>query len=157
MSLLTKLLSHNGKQDTRTPIGLFRELDKEFDFKLDPCTSTSKPNNLGTKHYFLYPDNDGLLEDWSKYGNTFVNPPFKHAKDWIKKAQEESKKGITVVVLLPSKTDTAWWHDYALKADEIRFVRGRVTFEGHDKPFIIGMSIIVFRPTTTNRNGGNDE
>lgn len=45
----------------------------------------------------------------------------------------------------PCKTDTAWWHDYALKANEIRFVRGRVTFEEHDNPFIIGMAIIIFR------------
>lgn len=146
MSVLAKLLSHNGNQDRRTPISIFRELDKEFDFKLDPCTSTSKPNNLGTPHYFLYPEKDGLKEDWSQYGTAFVNPPFKDAKTWIAKAQAESRKGITVVVFLPSKTETAWWHDYALKADEIRFVRRRVTFEGHKDPFIIGMAVIIFRP-----------
>ncbi len=147
-SVLAKLLSHKGEQDRRTPLAIFNELDKEFHFTLDPCTSTSKPNNLGTKHYFLYPDKDGLIEDWSQYGTAFVNPPFKYAKQWIAKAQAESKKGITVVVFLPSKTETAWWHDYALKADEIRFVRRRVTFEEHKDPFIIGMAVIIFRPIT---------
>ena len=128
-SVLAKLLSHNGNQDRRTPFAIFKELDGEFHFQLDPCTSTSKPNNLGTPNYFLYPEQDGLKENWSRYGNAFVNPPFKYASVWAKKCMEESKKGITVVLFLPSKTETAWWHDYALKASEIRFVRRRVTFE----------------------------
>lgn len=145
MSVLAKLLSHNGNQDRRTPLALFNEIDVEFHFDLDPCTSTSKPNNLNTPNYFLFPEKDGLKEDWSMYKSAFVNPPFKDAKSWIKKCLEESKKGVTVVLLLPSKTETAWWHDYALKADEIRFIRKRVTFEGHKDPFIIGMCFIVFR------------
>jgi phage N-6-adenine-methyltransferase len=145
MSVLAKLLSHKGNQDRRTPMAIFDELNKEFNFKLDPCTSTSKPGNLNTPHYFLYPEKDGLVEDWSRYGSVFCNPPFKHALKWIKKAKEEAEKGCTVVMFLPSKTETAWWHDYALKADEIRFVRKRVIFEGHKDPFIIGMSIIIFK------------
>jgi len=144
-SVLAKLLSHNGNQDRRTPLSLFNEINEEFHFELDPCTSTSKPNNLGTPHYFLYPKHDGLKEDWSKYKSAFVNPPFKDAYKWIKKCHDESKKGCTVVCLLPSKTETAWWHDYALKADEIRFIRRRVTFEGHDNPFIIGMAFIIYK------------
>ena len=145
MSVLAKLLSHNGEQDRRTPINLFNEINEEFHFELDPCTSTGKPNNLHTPYYFLFPKQDGLKEDWSKYKSVFVNPPFKYAHQWIKKCYEESKKGCTVVVLLPSKTETAWWHDYALKADEIRFIRRRVTFEGHENPFIIGMAFIIFK------------
>lgn len=144
MSVLAKLLSHNGNQDRRTPKTLFDEINKEFNFELDPCTSMSKPNNLGTPHYFLYPDKDGLQEDWSKYKSAFVNPPFRDASKWIKKCYEENKKGVTIVLLLPSKTETAWWHDYALKADEIRFIRKRVTFDGHKDPFIIGMCFIVY-------------
>lgn len=145
MNIITKLLTHNTNQDRRTPLSLFEELNKEFHFQLDPCTSTEKPGNLGTPHYFLYPEKDGLKEDWYPYGSVFVNPPFKYATKWICKAMEESKKGATVVILLPSKTDTAWWHDYALKASEIRFVRGRVTFEEYKDPFIIGIALIIFK------------
>ena len=143
-SVLTKLFKSH-QQDTRTPIELFRSLDKEFNFQLDPCSSTSKPNNLKTPHYFLYPEKDGLKEDWSKYKSVFVNPPFKHANKWVEKAYNEGNKGATVVVLVPVKSDTAWWHDYALKAKEIRFVRGRVTFENFDDPFIIGICFLVFK------------
>jgi len=140
-SVLTKLFK-SYQQDVRTPIALFTELNKEFKFTLDPCTSTSKPNNLGLKHYFLYPEQDGLLEDWK--GRVFVNPPFKHADKWVKKAYEEGQKGAKVVVLVPVKSDTAWWHDYALKAKEIRFIRGRVTFENFKDPFIIGICLLIF-------------
>ncbi len=94
----------------------------------------------------------GLKEDWSKYKSVFVNPPFKHADKWVKKAYEESKKGCTVVVLIPVKSDTAWWHDYALKANEIRFVRGRVTFEGFKDSFIIGICFLIFKPSTPKRS-----
>lgn len=145
MSILAKLLSHKGNQDRRTPLGLFQDLDKEFHFRLDPCTSTSKPNNLGTPHYFLYPKQDGLLEDWSKYKRVFVNPPFKYAYKWMKKCTEEHKKGCTIVALMPSKTETRWWHEFVLQADEIRFVKGRVTFEGHKDPFIIGIALVVWK------------
>jgi len=145
-SILAKLCSHKGNQDRRTPISLFKELNDEFKFGLDPCTSTSKPNNLGTKHYFLYPEKDGLKESWVGYGSVFVNPPFKDAYKWIKKAYEEAKNGVTSVVLLPSKTETKWWHEYALKSKEIRFISRRVTFEGHKDPFIIGIALIVFTP-----------
>ena len=145
MSVLAKLLSHKGIQDRCTPKSLFRELDKEFNFQLDPCTSTSSPNNLNTPHCFLYPEQDGLYEDWSKYKSIFVNPPFKYAYKWLKKAKEESEKGCLVVVLVPSKTETKWWHEFALQANEIRFVRRRVTFEGYDKPFIIGIALVIFK------------
>lgn len=147
MSVLAKLLSHNGNQDRRTPLSLFNELNAEFNFQLDPCTSTSKPGNLGTPHYFLYPERDGLKENWSKYGSVFVNPPFNDAYNWLKKARDESKLGATVVVLLPSKTETRWWHELALQANEIRFVKRRVTFDGHKDPFIIGIALIIFYPS----------
>jgi len=149
-SVLTKLFKRH-QQDTRTPMAMFNKLNEEFNFQLDPCTSTSKPNNLGTPHYFLYPEKNGLLEDWFPYKSVFVNPPFRYANKWVKKAYEESQKGATVVVLVPVKSDTAWWHDYALKADEIRFVRGRVTFNGFKDPFIIGICFLVFK--TKNRRG----
>lgn len=154
MSVLAKLLSHDFEQDRRTPKSLFNELNAEFKFELDPCTSTTAPNNLGTPHYFLYPQQDGLKEDWSKYKSAFVNPPFKDAYKWIKKAKEESEKGCNVVILLPSKTETRWWHEYALKADEIRFVKRRVTFEGYTTPFIIGIALIIFKAALEKVGGG---
>ena len=38
-----------------------------------------------------------------------------------------------IVALIPSRTDTAWWHDYVMPASEIRFIRGRLEFTGQAK------------------------
>lgn len=76
----------------------------------------------------------------------FVNPPYKQIKEWIKKGFEESLKGKTVVFLIPSRTDTAYWHDYVMKASEIRFIRGRLKFEGYgggSAPF--PSAIVIFK------------
>ena len=124
-------------EDVRTPYGLFKQLDQEFNFQLDPCSSTSKPNNLGTPNYFVHPETDGLQQKWSQYKSVYVNPPFGNCEGWTQKSYHESLKECTVVTMVPVRTDTNWWHDWALKADEIRFVRGRVKFEGYPNGFII--------------------
>ena len=46
----------------------------------------------------------------------------------MKKGYEESKAAV-VVMLLPARTDTAWYHDYCTKG-RITFVRGRLKFGG---------------------------
>jgi hypothetical protein len=100
--------------DWETPRALYQALDAEFCFDYDPCP-TKPPEN-------------GLETDW---GNTnFVNPPYgKEIQKWIQKGYQENLKGKTIVFLLPSRTDTGWWHDYIMKADEIRFIRGRLKFD----------------------------
>ena len=96
-----------------TPKGLYQELDAEFKFNDDPCPLHSKE--------------DGLARAWGT--STFVNPPYgREIGKWISKAYEESKQGKTIVMLIPSRTDTAWWHDYVMKAEQIRFIRGRLKF-----------------------------
>ena len=61
-------------------------------------------------------------------GSSFVNPPYSAIKDWIAKDYQEWQKGKTVVFLIPSRTDTRWWHDYVMQATEIRFIKGRLKF-----------------------------
>ena len=66
----------------------------------------------------------------------FCNPPYgRQIGEWVQKGYEESQKpGTTVVMLIPSRTDTSYFHDYILhgKADEIRFLRGRLKFTDED-------------------------
>ena len=143
-SVLTKLLvSNKGIQDRRTPKEIFDYYNKTYNFQLDPCTSDEFPGNLETPHYFTK-EQDGLEQSWAEYGTIYVNPPFRDMKHWIRKCYEESLRGCIVVLLAPVKTDTAWWHEYALKADLIEFIRGRVTFSGHDNPFIIGIAMLIY-------------
>lgn len=101
--------------DWQTPDEVYCKLDKEFGFSFDPCPPK--------------PIFDGLNSEWGKCN--FVNPPYgREIQNWIKKGHEEWKKGKTVVFLIPSRTDTRWWHDYIMEADEIRFIKGRLKFKG---------------------------
>ena len=63
------------------------------------------------------------------HGTVFMNPPYgRQIGFWIKKAWDSAQQGATVVCLIPCRTDTRWWHDYVMKAKEIRFIRGRLKF-----------------------------
>ena len=77
----------------------------------------------------------------------WMNPPYgREIGKWMKKAYEESQQGCTVVCLVPSRTDTAWWHDYAMKADEIRYIRGRLKFQGAENSAPFPSAVVIFRP-----------
>lgn len=74
-----------------------------------------------------------------------MNPPYgRTIKQWMQKAYESSLKGATVVCLVPARTDTAWWHDFAMKG-EIEFIRGRLKFGGHKNSAPFPSAVVVFR------------
>lgn len=114
---------HNRGSDWATPVELYCLLDKEFHFTLDPCASDW---NAKCPNYFTKVE-DGLKQDWGKH-RVFMNPPYGCAlNDWMKKAYESCQQGAIVVCLVPAATDTAWWHEYAVRG-EIRYLRGRPRF-----------------------------
>ena len=125
-----------------TPQDFFDELDKEFNFTLDPCAT--RENAKCTKYFTV--EDDGLKQDWSN-DIVFMNPPYgRDIKYWIKKAYEESLNGATVVCLIPSRTDTAYWHNYIFgKADDIRFIKGRLKFGGSKNPAPFPSAIIIYK------------
>src|SRR5690625_3063082 len=107
-----------------TPQCFFDRLDEEFNFTLDPC---SDGLNAKCEKFFTQED-DGLTQSWAGE-SVFMNPPYGRViGEWIKKAYEESKKGAMVVALIPARTDTRYWHEYVMKADEIRLIKGRLKF-----------------------------
>lgn len=114
-----------------TPADFFSELDQEFHFNLDPA-ATDKSAKCA--RYFT-PADDGLKADWGGC-RVFCNPPYgRQINEWVRKGYEESKKpGTLVVMLIPARTDTSYFHDYIFhgKADEVRFIRGRLTFTDED-------------------------
>jgi phage N-6-adenine-methyltransferase len=121
-----KLMFSSERQDWATPQDVFDKLNEEFKFTLDPCCSelTKKCKRYYTK------ETDGLSKDWSGE-NVFINPPFgREQAAWIKKGYEESlKPNTTIVFLIPARTDTIAFHKYLYGKSEIRFIKGRLTFE----------------------------
>jgi len=112
-----------------TPQSFFDELNKEFGFTLDPCATDISAK---CKKYFTAID-DGLKQNWGGH-TVFVNPPYgRQIHRWVKKCYEESlKPKTTVVLLMPSRTDTRYFHDYILGKAEIRFIKGRLKFVNLD-------------------------
>ncbi len=125
-----------------TPQAFFDELDKEFNFTLDPCATH---DNAKCEKYYTIED-DGLLQDWSK-DIVFMNPPYgREIKHWVQKAYEESLKGATVVCLIPARTDTSYWHEYVFdKADDIRFIKGRLKFGDGKNSAPFPSAVIVYK------------
>jgi phage N-6-adenine-methyltransferase len=121
-----------------TPQDLFVRLDECWHFTLDVC---AVPENAKCQQYFS-PSEDGLKQDWS--GTCWMNPPYgREIAQWVKKAYESALSGATVVCLLPARTDTAWWHDHAIKG-EVEYLRGRLKFGGHANSAPFPSAIVVF-------------
>lgn len=133
---MNKALFSTGKDLWETPQKFFDELNNEFHFTLDACATAE---NAKCEKYFTEKDN-ALIQDWG--GNiVFCNPPYSRqgGQDmFVKKAYEESKKSnTTVVMLLPARTDTKRFHEYIwLPENEIRFIKGRLSFEINGKPMV---------------------
>lgn len=125
-----------------TPQDLFNKLNEEFHFNLDVC---ALPENTKCAAYFT-PEIDGLKQPWS--GSCWCNPPYgRQIGRWVQKAYQSAKNGATVVMLIPARTDTRWFHDYIYQKErvEIRFLRGRLKF-GYSKnaaPF--PSMVVIFR------------
>ena len=110
-------------QEWATPQTVFDELDAEFHFTLDPCSTHE--NAKCEKHYTM--EDDGLSHSWT--GETvFCNPPYNQLAKWAKKCHDEYRNGTTVVMLTPARTDTRWFHNYIYGKAELRFIQGRLKF-----------------------------
>lgn len=122
-----------------TPREFFDKLDHEFRFTLDPCCT--KENRKCPKFFTL--EDDGLAQSWA-CERVWMNPPYGRTIGlWMAKAHAESLSGSLVVCLVPARTDTAWWHDYAMKG-EIRFIRGRLRFGGHKNSAPFPSAVVIF-------------
>ena len=124
-----------------TPQEFYNKLNEEFNFNLDPCASNE--NHKCDKYFTMI--NNGLKQDWKGY-KVFCNPPYgRKIKEWVKKCYEESlKPNTTIVMLIPSRTDTSYFHDYIYGKAEIRFVRGRLKFGDCKNSAPFPSMIIIF-------------
>ena len=134
-----------------TPQDFFDNLNAEFDFTLDVAADST--NHKCANYYSK--EVDGLSQSWNvpAGGGVFCNPPYgREIGLWVKKAYEESLNGQLIVMLLPARTDTKWFHDYILNKAEIRFVRGRLKFgdSNNSAPFP-SMVVVYNRPENNSK------
>jgi phage N-6-adenine-methyltransferase len=137
---LNSALFTSNSDEWATPQDFYDMLNAQFQFNLDPCATEE---NHKCKKYFTIED-DGLKQDWSGY-TTFVNPPYSDIARWIKKCHDtiiSINCESCVVALIPSRTDTKYWHEHVMKAGQIYFVRGRLKF-GNAKNYAPFPSAVV--------------
>jgi site-specific DNA-methyltransferase (adenine-specific) len=121
--------------DVQTPKELLEQIKKEFGEFYDPCP--------------LHADFDGLSMEWKT--PTFVNPPFSSIRPWVLKALQETKRGVTVIMLLTARVNSRYWQELIFpNASEIRFIAGEVTFEGYTKGFPTPICLVIFKPESKN-------
>jgi len=133
-------------RDWETPPEIYKPLDAEFSFTLDPC---ARPETAQCGRY-LTEEDDGLAQSWAGEA-VFMNPPYgREIYDWTAKAVLEAPTCAVIVGLLPASTDLEWWHrDVLAVGAEIRYIRGRVRFLQGER-WVSGMFpsvIVVWRPS----------
>lgn len=123
-----------------TPQDFFDGLNDEFHFELDAC---AVPENAKCERY-ITPDMDGLTQDWDA-NSIWCNPPYgREVGKWVAKAVREAMEGKTVVMLLPVRTDTRWFHQYIYHKAEIRFISGRLRFGGAKNVAPFPSMVVIF-------------
>ena len=128
---MNRVVFSSATDEWSTPADTFRDLNAEFGFVDDPCPMDGNV--------------DGLMREWKS--PCFINPPYSKCAAFIEKAFIEHAAGKTVVLLVPARTDTRWWHRFAMKATEIRFIKGRLKFGGSKNSAPFPSAVIVFKGT----------
>ena len=119
-----------------TPQDFFDKQNAIYGFTLDVCATAA---NAKCARYFTEAD-DGLAQPWD--GVNWMNPPYKDMKKFVQKAFSERGHAVTVC-LIPARTNTRWWHDYAMKG-QIEFIRGRLKFGNAKNSAPFPSALVVF-------------
>ena len=130
----------SGNDYCLTPPEILDSIKEEFGWFFDPC-----PKN---------PTFNGLQIEWGPVN--FVNPPYSEIAKWAEKCEIEWKKGRTVILLIPPRTCTRYFHDHIYGKAELRFIKGRVRFlnpetEEPMKPAPFPSMLCIFRGNNTHR------
>ena len=104
----------SGFDNWMTPTNFLDKITEEFGDYYDPCP----PN----------PTEDGLSIDWPTNKAVFVNPPYSEIARWCEKCKEQFDRGCTILLLIPARTDTRYFHDYIVDIADVRFIKGRLKF-----------------------------
>lgn len=143
-STTTAAVYHRKQSDEwSTPRDRFAEWSREFGpFTLDVAATA---DNAVCEHFYTLQDN-GLAQEWT--GTVWCNPPYSTVAKWVEKAYWSARNGATVIMLVPARTDTKWWHTWVVKS-EIRFIAGRLKFGDATTGAPFPSALLVFRGDRT--------
>lgn len=141
---MNKVVMFSSKSDMwETPQYLFDRLNTKFHFDIDVCATKE---NAKCKKFYTKKQN-GLLQEWE--GVCWCNPPYgREIINWVRKASISAKNGATVVMLIPARTDTKWFHEYIYRKEnvKIKFIRGRLKFGDAQNAAPFPSMLVLFKP-----------
>ena len=126
---MNRVVFSSASDEWATPADTYAALNAEFGFRDDPCPLGGSEN--------------GLMREWKS--PCYVNPPYSDIPSFMEKAWMEHEAGKTVVLLVPARTDTRWWHRYAMRASEIRFIKGRLRFGNAKNSAPFPSAVVIFK------------
>lgn len=145
-AVMSSARTGTGRDDWCTPSVVLDRVRGIAPIVLDPCTNGMNPT--GAQIFFVGEYDDGLSEDWHTFTFRpeliYVNAPYSQMAKWAAKAADEAKGGARIVMLVPARTDTAWWRAATSEADAVAFWRGRITFVGAPHPAPFPSAIIAY-------------
>lgn len=139
--MISKALFTSNSDEYETPQHIYDALNDEFGFDLDVSATDY---NHKCPAYFTK-EQDGLKQRWGGH-TVWCNPPYSEINRWVQKAYEESRnENTTIVMLIPSRTDTKYFHNFIYHRAEIRFIKGRITFKNQKSHAPFPSMIVIFR------------
>ncbi len=143
----TAAIQQSNSDGWRTPDWLFQQLHREFNFEMDLCADDH--NHKCRLYYTLQTDALAPHNQWDKAA--WGNIPYSKPKPFVIKASEQAQlHRVPIVLMVKADTSTRWWAEYALKANEIRFLTGRMKFwDENNQPHYTakwGSAFLIFDP-----------
>lgn len=112
------------RQQWSTPDELFLQLHSEFAFTVDAAAASSNAK----LSIFWGEAEDALTQPWQGH-RVWCNPPYINVTPWVHKAQSEAHNhGVTTALLLPARTEQAWFKSLLADSVELAFFAGRIQF-----------------------------
>lgn len=158
----TAVMFGKATDNWETPQAVFDAACDEFAIVADAAATME---NRKCDHY-LGPDHpqeryrDALSVDWCGFMRNaagyvmWLNPPYSRCAEFVAKAAREAARGCWVVMLIPSRTDTRYWHAHIWDAEkhqprpgvEVRFIKGRLKFGTSQNSAPFPSVVVIFRP-----------
>jgi phage N-6-adenine-methyltransferase len=140
---IAPVLYSSAAEEWPTPSAFFTKLNRRYHFTLDPCATAE---NAKCRLFFTK-QQDGLQQDWGTH-SVFCNPPYGRAvSKWARKCFEASQGGALVVLFVPARTDTRWFHSWVQGKADIEFIRGRLRFGGADTSAPFPSMLAIYSPS----------
>lgn len=125
--MIDKALFSSKSDEWSTPQDFYDKLNEKYNFVYDLAATeenTKCPD-------FSSIESESLENSWHMInGWCWLNPPYSKCKEFVKKSYEEMELGAKIVMLIPSRTDTKWFHEYIYEKEgvKIEFIKGRLKF-----------------------------